>query len=52
MIIQKTKVGPDTDKDGYLMNHCDGYVGVFFVDNVVLDANNVFSCDIVGRRET
>ena len=50
MIIQKTKVGPDKDANGYLMKHCVGYVGVFYVDNVQLDENRVFSCDIVGRR--
>jgi hypothetical protein len=50
MIIQETKVGPDKGADGYPMNHCVGYIGAFFVDNVQLDENRVFSCDIVRRR--
>ena len=48
--LQETKIGPDKGADGYPMNHCVGYIGVFFVDNVQLDENRVFSCDVIGRR--
>jgi hypothetical protein len=50
MIIQVTRLDHDNlDDDGYPKVHADGYVGVFFVDNVKFE-DNVFSCDLTGRR--
>ena len=51
MIIQKDKLGPELDSNGFPMCHSVGYLGVYLVDNVKFDDENGFSCDLVRRLD-
>jgi hypothetical protein len=51
MIVQRTQVGPEINQDGHPRPRCVGYIGVFFVDNVVWDPTNTFTCDLVGKHK-